>query len=90
MEKGGCAGCNLPTVSSASKEVDSQDIISQVDKTFHENLSLNEKELIQELMLSNNGSILDPLTMDINSLKYPVSEAITVFPNLKKLSLRHA
>lgn len=85
MEKGGCSGCNLPTVSDASTQVNSFDIHQQIDKTFENDLSLNEKESIQELMLSNNGSILDPLTMDIDSLKYAVSKAVKVFPNLKKI-----
>ena len=85
MERGGCSGCNLPTVSDSSKEINSSDIHNQIDTTFDENLSANEKESIQELMLSNNGSILDPLTMDITSLKYAVLKAVKTFPNLKKI-----
>lgn len=85
MEKGGCSGCNLPTVSAASTELNTQNVISQIDNTFDNDLSKKEKESIQELMFSNNGSILDPKTMDIESLKYAVSKAIDKFPNLKKI-----
>jgi len=87
MEKGGCAGCNLPTVSDSSKEVNSQDIYKQIDNTFIKKISLQERESLQELMLSNNGSILDPYTMDLQSLEYAISQSVKVLPNLKKIIL---
>ena len=85
MEHGGCSGCNLPTVSSPSKDLNTQDVIEQVDNTFTNNLSNQEKESIQELMLSNNGSILDPKTMDIEALEHSVLQAVKYMPNLKKI-----
>jgi len=84
-QKGGCSGCNLPTVSSTSKKLNTQDVLSQIDNTFEANLSVGEKDSIQELMLSNNGSILDPKTMDTESLKYAVIKAVEELPNLKKI-----
>lgn len=87
LQKGGCSGCNLPTVSSQSDILNTNDILLQVQTTFDNALSFNEKESIQELMLSNNGSILDSKTMDIEALKYTLEKALDTFPNLKKIIL---
>lgn len=85
IEKGGCAGCNLPAVSSSNSLPNNSDIKEQADNTFSNLLSKKEKNLTKELMLSNNGSILDSNTMPIESLSYCVQKAINNFPNLKKI-----
>jgi hypothetical protein len=53
LEKGGCAGCNLPTLSARDKNLTRQDIENQIDYVF-ENLSQNEKEELREIIMSNN------------------------------------
>ena len=87
MEKGGCSGCNLPTVSSSDNTLNSKDIIKQIDNTFKNDLSDNEKLSIKEIILSNNGSILDPQTISKETLKYSAINIIKNLPNLKKLIL---
>ena len=84
-EKGGCAGCNLPTVSSSSKTLNDDDIKKQIDNTFMKDLSQEEKESIKEIVLSNNGSILDPKTMSKQALVYIVQKTIKNLPNIKKI-----
>ncbi len=85
LEKGGCAGCNMPTVSSNSKIVDKEDIIQQIDYIF-ENLSLKEKSEIKEIIMSNNGSILDFKTMDFEGLKYYIKKSIDNLTTLKQIT----
>ena len=85
LEKGGCAGCNLPTVSADSQTLNDDDIKRQVDNTFEKDLSESEKESIKEIVLSNNGSILDPKTISQKTLLYTVEKTIKSLPNLKKI-----
>lgn len=87
MEKGGCAGCNLPTVSLSSKILNDDDIKKQVDNTFDNDISKEEKFSIKEIILSNNGSILDPKTISTQTLQYVVEKTVQTLPNLKKLIL---
>jgi radical SAM enzyme (TIGR01210 family) len=85
LEKGGCAGCNLPTVSSDSQILNSEDIKSQIENTLQNSLSDEEKYSFKELVLSNNGSILDPKTIEKSTLSYVVLKTISYLPNLKKI-----
>ncbi|MEA2020099.1 MAG: hypothetical protein U9N59_16850 [Campylobacterota bacterium] len=85
MEKGGCAGCNLPTVSSSSKILNDEDIKKQIENTYEHNLSKEEKLSIKEIVLSNNGSILDPKTMSKEALLYAVQSTVSSLQNLKKI-----
>ncbi len=85
LEKGGCAGCNLPTVSADDQSLNDDDIKRQVDNTFEKDLSESEKESIKEIVLSNNGSILDPKTISRETLLYTVEKTIKSLPNLKKI-----
>jgi radical SAM enzyme (TIGR01210 family) len=87
IEKGGCSGCNLPSVSSPNSEINDLDIKRQIDSTFNNNLSDLEKLSIKELILSNNGSILDNKTISKEALQYSVEHAITNLTNLKKIIL---
>ena len=84
LEKGGCAGCSLPSLSSTNKNVLREDIINQINYVF-DNLSPNEKEKINEIIMSNNGSILDFKTMDLEALKYFIKKSIDEFPYLKQI-----
>jgi hypothetical protein len=84
LEKGGCAGCNLPTLSARDKNLTRQDIENQIDYVF-ENLSQNEKEELREIIMSNNGSILDFKTMDYEALKYFIKRSINELPYLKQI-----
>lgn len=84
-EKGGCAGCNLPTVSSKDNLINNSDVESQIDNVLINGLSISEKSSIRELMLSNNGSILDDKTISIESLSYCVQQAVENLPRLKKI-----
>ena len=86
-EKGGCSGCNLPTVSSSNTIPNHKDIVEQIDNTFLKQLSNAEKDSIKELILSNNGSILDPKTISQNTLEYVIITIIQHCKNLKKMIL---
>jgi len=85
MEKGGCAGCNLPIVSANSQILNDDDIKKQIEHTYDHNLSNEEKKSIKEIVLSNNGSILDPKTMSKEALVYIVQKTIKNLPNIKKI-----
>lgn len=86
-EKGGCAGCNLPTVSSSSTVLNDADIKAQIDNTLSESISSYEKSAIKEIVLSNNGSILDPQTISKETLEYVIEKTILNLPNIKKIIL---
>ena len=50
---------------------------NQIKYTLSSDISINEKRSIKELMLSNNGSILDPKTMNIKSLiGFPTKDTV--------------
>ena len=84
LEKGGCAGCNLPTLSASQKFASKEDIVNQIDYIF-ENISKGEKRNLNEIIMSNNGSILDFNTMDYEALKYFIKKSIEEIPSLKQI-----
>jgi radical SAM enzyme (TIGR01210 family) len=84
LEKGGCASCSLPTLSSKNKQVIKEDIINQINYVF-ENISPREKEKIREMIISNNGSILDFKTMNYEALKYFIKKSVKELEYLKQI-----
>lgn len=84
LEKGGCAGCNLPILSSSDRNINNFDIKKQIEYVFS-NISLNEKEKIREVIISNNGSILDFKTMSCESLKFFIEKSIEELSYLKQI-----
>jgi len=84
LKKGGCAGCSLPSLSSRKKAINKEDIIKQIDYVVN-NISLKEKNDINEIIMSNNGSILDFKTIDYDALKYFIKRSIYELPYLKQI-----
>jgi radical SAM enzyme (TIGR01210 family) len=82
---GGCAGCNLPTVSSKNIIPNEDDYKKQINNIFDNLLSSKEKKSIKELMLSNNGSILDDKTISNQSLSYIVTKSIESLEKVTKI-----
>jgi radical SAM enzyme (TIGR01210 family) len=86
-EHGGCSGCNLPTVSASSNLLNDLDVKAQIDSTLEHNLSNNERSSIKEIILSNNGSILDLKTISKEALEYVIDSTMRRLPNLQKIIL---
>lgn len=81
-----CAGCNLPSRESQFK-VPFNDIMKQVDYIFDFLLSQQQKDKLQKIILSNNGSVLDEETFSTTALLYFVAKMNMSCPNISVLTL---
>lgn len=82
-----CTGCNLPTLSSSEDITSQESIYKQVDFVLNDSISLQEKNDIKEIILSNNGNMFDTQTMPVLSLLYIINNCINQLTDLKKVTL---
>ena len=81
-----CLGCNLPSLQSPY-DVPFADIMKQVDYIFEFLLSVEQKENLKKIILSNNGSVLDEATFSTTALLYFVARMNISCPNISVLTL---
>lgn len=78
---GKCTGCNLPSTSS-SRPISFHALMQQTDRVFNDTEVLCQRTDIRQLILSNNGSVLDEKTFSTTALLYFVAKANILLPNL--------
>jgi radical SAM enzyme (TIGR01210 family) len=71
----------------SERHVSYRDIMSQVDFTFRNLLSSDQKLELRKIILSNNGSVLDEVTLPTTALMYFVTQMNLHCPNIKVLTL---
>jgi radical SAM enzyme (TIGR01210 family) len=81
-----CLGCNLPSKATLSN-VPFDDLMAQIDYTFEELLSPEQRSDIRRIILSNNGSVLDQETFSTTALMYFVAKLNLCCPNVMALVL---
>ena len=81
-----CSSCNLPSTSS-SRHVGFHALMQQTDKVFDDCEVLRQRADIRQLILSNNGSVLDEATFSTTALLYFVAKANITFPHLAVLTM---
>jgi len=81
-----CLGCNLPSKMSQS-HIPFQDIMTQIDFIFDYLLSGKEKQAIQKIIISNNGSILDEDTFSTTALVYFIAKMNMHCPRVTTLAI---
>lgn len=81
-----CIGCSLHELSSPENLNTQMEIYKQIDYVIEE-ISNEEKKMVNEIILSNNGNMMDSATMPTLSLLYIIDKCITHFPGLKKVIL---
>lgn len=79
-----CIGCCLHQLSSETK-VSDQELCHQIDYVVKESISSRERLSTNEVVLSNNGSMLDRATMPEASLSYIIDRCLENFAELKKI-----
>ncbi len=81
-----CLGCNLPSQVTRS-HVPFDDLMAQIDYTFDELVSAEQRSDIRRIILSNNGSVLDEETFSTTALMYFVAKVNLCCPNTAALAL---
>lgn len=81
-----CVGCNLPSQVTRSY-VPFDQLMAQIDYTFDELLSAEQRSDIRRIILSNNGSVLDEETFSTTALLYFVAKVNLCCPNTAALAL---
>lgn len=81
-----CLGCNLPSKMSQN-HIDFRDIISQIDNFFKNTLKESQKQEIQKIIVSNNGSVLDEDTFSTTALMYLIAKIKVECPKTLFLAL---
>lgn len=81
-----CLGCNLPSKSSQF-HVGYRALIAQIDQVFADPKIINQKNKINKIIISNNGSILDEVTFSSTALMYLMAMINLNFPNFSVLSM---
>ncbi|MGE5371730.1 MAG: hypothetical protein ACM3QZ_07080 [Solirubrobacterales bacterium] len=82
-----CAGCSLHELGAETRLPSQEAIYRQIDSILEQSISHGERNLITEVILSNNGNMLDDVTMPTLSLLYIVDQCIVKLPALKKITL---
>lgn len=80
-----CTGCNLPSKCSML-HIDYKHIINQIDWIFSHPEIKAKREEIKEMIISNNGSILDQDTFSTTALMYLMAQINLNLPNLAVLT----
>jgi len=81
-----CLGCNLPS-RMAEHHISYHDIIKQVDFIFNSVLSMEHKNELKKIIISNNGSIMDEHTFSTTALIYFIAQMNMHCPNIAVLSM---
>ncbi|THB67040.1 MAG: hypothetical protein D6B27_05355 [Gammaproteobacteria bacterium] len=81
-----CLGCNLPSKMS-KKHIPFDDIMDQIDYIFALPEVIEKKDIIDKVIVSNNGSVLDEDTFSSTALIYLIAVLNRNFKNLKKLAV---
>jgi radical SAM enzyme (TIGR01210 family) len=81
-----CTGCSLPSRMS-EYHIGYKDLIMQVKSVFHHILSQEEKDEINKIIISNNGSVLDEKTFSTTALIYLISAINLECKNTRVISL---
>lgn len=81
-----CSGCNLPSTSS-SRRIGFHALMRQTDNVFNDPEVLRERRDIRQLILSNNGSVLDEETFPTTALLYFVAKANMTLSHLAVLTV---
>ncbi|KKS37231.1 MAG: hypothetical protein A3G49_05335 [Candidatus Sungbacteria bacterium RIFCSPLOWO2_12_FULL_41_11] len=81
-----CLGCNLPSLS-ASRTIDFRALMSQIDFVYQKPEILCKRANIRQIIVSNNGSVLDEDTFSSTALIYFVAKTNMLVPNLSVLTL---
>ncbi|MBI2266635.1 MAG: hypothetical protein HYU64_15970 [Armatimonadetes bacterium] len=83
---GRCLGCNLPSLQS-SKPVGLRSLIRQMDTLFEKYYTPDIRSKLYQIIVSNNGSVLDEVTFPSTALVYLVAQANLHLPGLRLLTL---
>ena len=83
---GHCLGCNLPS-KSASRAIGFRSLMAQVDALFADPEVQARRQEIRQLIVSNNGSVLDQETFSSTALIYLVSQMNVHLPNVSVLTI---
>ena len=81
-----CLSCNLPAQMS-KVHVDYKSIMAQVDYLFCQEDILAKRGVINKVIISNNGSVLDEETFSSTALMYLLAKLNLHFPAMSKLCL---
>jgi radical SAM enzyme (TIGR01210 family) len=81
-----CLGCSLPSIESQF-DVPFYNIMKQVDYIFDFILSREQKDNLRKIILSNNGSVLDEVTLSTTALLYFTAKMNMECPNISVLTL---
>jgi hypothetical protein len=81
-----CTGCNLPSVGSQFA-VSFPAVVAQIDSLFAEPALDARLEDVEQVIVSNNGSVLDQVTFPSTALMYLIAKINLKLPRLRVLSL---
>lgn len=81
-----CLGCNLPSKSSQTL-VNFESLMRQIDYVFFDLLNNEQKVNLRQIIISNNGSILDQDTFSSTALIYLIAKMNIECPNISVLTL---
>jgi len=81
-----CTGCSLPSLS-ATRKIDFSSLMAQTDFVYNKPDIIAKLDQIKQIVVSNNGSVLDQETFSSAALVYFVAKTNILVPNLSVLTL---
>lgn len=81
-----CSGCSLPSLS-AGRNIDFVALMAQTDFVYSRPDVISQLEHIRQIIVSNNGSVLDEKTFSSTALIYFIAKTNMLVPNLSVLTI---
>lgn len=81
-----CLGCNLPMLTT-TEHISYKYLMAQIDHVIKDPEVVKQKNEINKVIISNNGSILDEGTFSSTALMYLIAQLNLHLPNLAILSM---
>lgn len=81
-----CSGCSLPSLS-AGRHIDFAALMAQTDFVYSLPDVVSQLEHIRQIVISNNGSVLDEKTFSSTALIYFIAKTNVLVPNLSVLTI---
>lgn len=81
-----CTGCSLPMLA-AKEDVDFRALMAQIDFVYSKPGIVQKFNDIRQIVVSNNGSVLDEATFSSTALIYFIAKTNMLVPNLSTLTI---
>jgi len=81
-----CTGCSLPRLA-ADRDIGFHALMEQIDFTYNKPEISRELSNIRQIIVSNNGSVLDEATFSSTALMYFIAQTNILVPNLSTLTI---